>query len=44
MLAVRDVIDLKNQRAVVVDIGGGSMEMIVADARNIFLQPVLNQV
>jgi exopolyphosphatase/guanosine-5'-triphosphate,3'-diphosphate pyrophosphatase len=37
MLAVRDVIDLKNQRALVVDIGGGSMEMIVADARNIFL-------
>src|SRR5262245_27372648 len=37
MLAVRDVVDLKNQRALVVDIGGGSMEMIVADARNIFL-------
>jgi exopolyphosphatase/guanosine-5'-triphosphate,3'-diphosphate pyrophosphatase len=37
MLAVRDVVDLKNQRALVVDIGGGSMELIVADARNIFL-------
>lgn len=36
-LAVRDVIDLKDQRALIVDIGGGSMEMIVADARNIYL-------
>ena len=37
MLAVRDVVDLSNQRSLVVDIGGGSMELIVADARNIFL-------
>ena len=35
-LAVRDVIDLKDQRALIVDIGGGSMELIVADAKNIF--------
>jgi exopolyphosphatase / guanosine-5'-triphosphate,3'-diphosphate pyrophosphatase len=35
-LAVRDVIDLKDQRALIVDIGGGSMELIVADARHIY--------
>ena len=35
-LAVRDVIDLKNRRALIVDIGGGSMELIVADARHIY--------
>jgi exopolyphosphatase/guanosine-5'-triphosphate,3'-diphosphate pyrophosphatase len=35
-LAVRDVIDLKDQRALIIDIGGGSMELIVADARHIY--------
>jgi exopolyphosphatase/guanosine-5'-triphosphate,3'-diphosphate pyrophosphatase len=35
-LAVRDVIDLKDRKALIVDIGGGSMELIVADANNIF--------
>jgi len=35
-LAVREVIDLKDQRALIVDIGGGSMELIVADARHIY--------
>src|SRR5687768_12815557 len=35
-LAVRDVVDLKDQRALIVDIGGGSMELIVADARHIY--------
>ncbi len=35
-LAVRDVIDLKDQRALIMDIGGGSMELIVADARHIY--------
>lgn len=35
-LAVRDVIDLKNRRALIVDIGGGSVELIVADARHIY--------
>lgn len=40
-LAVRDVIDLKNRRALIVDIGGGSMELIVADARHIFFSASL---
>ena len=35
-LAVRDVIDLKDQRALIIDIGGGSMELVVADARHIY--------
>ena len=35
-LAVRDVIDLKDRRALICDIGGGSMELIVADARHIY--------
>lgn len=35
-LAIRDVVDLKNRRALIVDVGGGSVELIVADARNIF--------
>jgi exopolyphosphatase/guanosine-5'-triphosphate,3'-diphosphate pyrophosphatase len=40
-LAVRDVIDLKNRRALIVDIGGGSMELIVADARNIYFAHII---
>lgn len=36
-LAVRDVIDLKNKRALIIDVGGGSVEVIVADARNMYL-------
>src|ERR1043166_445305 len=32
-LAVRDVIDLKNRTALIVDIGGGSVELIVAAAQ-----------
>lgn len=35
-LAVRDVIDLKNRRGLIIDIGGGSMELIVADARHTY--------
>lgn len=35
-LAVRNVVDLKDRRALIIDIGGGSMELIVADARNIY--------
>ncbi|HJZ10581.1 MAG TPA: Ppx/GppA family phosphatase, partial [Acidobacteriota bacterium] len=35
-LAVRDVIDLKDRKALIIDIGGGSMELIVVDANNIF--------
>jgi exopolyphosphatase / guanosine-5'-triphosphate,3'-diphosphate pyrophosphatase len=36
-LAVRDVFDLRNHRALIVDIGGGSVELIVADARHVYL-------
>src|SRR5262249_14865306 len=36
-LAVRDVFDLRNTRALIVDIGGGSVELIVVDARHIYL-------
>jgi exopolyphosphatase/guanosine-5'-triphosphate,3'-diphosphate pyrophosphatase len=36
-LAVRTVVDLKDRRALIIDIGGGSMELIVADSRNIYL-------
>lgn len=35
-LAVRDVIDLKDRRALIIDIGGGSLELIVADSRHIY--------
>lgn len=40
-LAVRDVYDLRQRRALIIDIGGGSMELIVADARNIYLSESL---
>lgn len=35
-LAVRDEYDLRDRRALIIDIGGGSMELMVADARNIY--------
>jgi exopolyphosphatase/guanosine-5'-triphosphate,3'-diphosphate pyrophosphatase len=35
-LAVRDFVDLKDRKALICDIGGGSMELIVADARHIY--------
>jgi exopolyphosphatase/guanosine-5'-triphosphate,3'-diphosphate pyrophosphatase len=35
-LSVRDYVDLKDRRALICDIGGGSMELIVADARHIY--------
>lgn len=40
-LAVRDVYDLRQKRALIIDIGGGSVELIVADARNIYLSESL---
>jgi exopolyphosphatase / guanosine-5'-triphosphate,3'-diphosphate pyrophosphatase len=40
-LAVRDYIDLKNRRALICDIGGGSIELIVADARHIYFSESL---
>ena len=40
-LAVRDFIDLKDRRALICDIGGGSVELIVADARHIYFSESL---